>query len=444
MNFLRRLIIRPGARGGFYGAGALALLGVLLAGVVERDRLLSPFSPSTVAVAEVTRGRFVREVTATGILKAVKATPIVVPVDIQQMQKVAWLAKDGAAVKAGEPVVLFDPTDMEKDLRDGKADRESSQNKIEKTAAANRRTATGLSLDRDISRQELADAEKAAAKDPNLFPRNEIIESEIDRGLFQKRSEAAEGKLSTSARLGAAELSLNEIERSKADILIRQAERGLSSLRVLAPHDGLLVLERNWRGQTLNVGEPVWPGQKIAEIPDLSALEVKVYVLESDAGGLEVGRAAKVSIEGRPGPEYRAKVSRVDVVAKPREWRSPIKYFETILTLERMDPATMKPGQNVRARIVLEDIPGIITIPRGAIFEKDGKRVAYRLEGGRFSPVEVAIGHNSLSRVVIEKGLQPGDRIALRDPTRPASEVLSSPGSAGGKGAAAAPGERAK
>jgi hypothetical protein len=186
----------------------------------------------------------------------------------------------------------------------------------------------------------------------------------------------------------------------------------------VAPHDGLLLLEKKWTGETAFVGDSVWPGQKIAEIPDLSELEGKVFVLEADAGGLKPGLIARLSIEGRPGQNHAAKVKRVDALAKPREPQSPVKYFETILSLEKTVPEFMKPGQRVRAVIELEAADGVIAIPRGALFEKDGQRVVYRREGGGFVPVEVTVGRNSVALVVIEKGLRDGDRVALRDPSR--------------------------
>ncbi len=51
------------------------------------------------------------------------------------------------------------------------------------------------------------------------------------------------------------------------------------------------------------------------------------------------------------------------------------------------------------------------------MFEKDGQRVVYRREGGGFAPVEITIGRQSISRVVLDSGLAAGDVIALRDPT---------------------------
>ena len=56
----------------------------------------------------------------------------------------------------------------------------------------------------------------------------------------------------------------------------------------------------------------------------------------------------------------------------------------------------MRPGQRVRAVVRLEEAEGVIAIPRGAVFEKDGKRVVYRREGGSFVPVEITIARQSI------------------------------------------------
>ena len=422
---MRRLL--PASRRGRIAAGAgLAALAVLLVlGPLGARRLLH--GPSVVT-EEVTRGAFLREVSATGALKSVKATPILVPTDSDTPQKIAWMAVDGARVKAGDPVVLFDPSDAQKSLDDGKSDRATADNKIQKTTAENKKTQASLALDLELAKNESERAETFASKDTEIYSRNEIITSQIDRDLLSKRADSAKYKSEKTSKLGAADIALGEIERNKADIRIRQAEKGLGSLRILAPHDGIIVFERNWRGESLSVGETCWPGQKIAEIPDLGELEAKVFVLEADAGGLKPGQSARVTIEAHPGKEYTAKVSRVDAMAKTRNWRSPIKYFETILSLEKTEAGTMKPGQAVKAVLALEDVKDAVSVPRGAVFEKDGKRVVYKLDGSLFAPVEVTLGHSSLARVVIEKGLAAGDRIALRDPTRETDEILGTGG----------------
>jgi multidrug efflux pump subunit AcrA (membrane-fusion protein) len=400
-------------------AAALVLVVLLAVGA----RLARPLGPDGIATIEVSAGRFVRAVTATGTLKAVKATPIVVPPESGRQQKVAVLTRDGVELKAGDLVVEFDPWEAQKQAADGQADLAAAHAKIEKTTAEGGKNARSLAIDREVAKDALDRAQTFQLTDTQLFSRNAIIESALDKDLFTKKADVAGRKLETSGKLSAADRALGEIEAGKARLKVTIAEKSLRSLHILAPHDGLLVLEKNWRGETTFVGDSVWPGQKIAEIPDLTKLEAKVFVLEADAAGLKPGLTARLSIEGRPA----GTVTRVDALAKPREQQSPVKYFETVLALEKTDPSFMKPGQRVRASIRLEEVAGVIAIPRGALFEKDGKRVVYRREGGAFVPVEVTVGRNSVSRVVVEKGLRDGDRVALRDPSQKANPASGAP-----------------
>jgi hypothetical protein len=71
-------------------------------------------------------------------------------------------------------------------------------------------------------------------------------------------------------------------------------------------------------------------------------------------------------------------------------------------------------------------VDAVLAIPRGAVFEKDGKRVVYRRNGAGFAPVEVEAERQSISHLVVAKGLAAGDVIALRDPTL--KRALAAPG----------------
>jgi HlyD family secretion protein len=394
-------------------ASAVALAGVLVAGA----RLARTSTPEGVATTLVKRERFVREVAATGTLRAVRATPIVAPPQSGRQQKIAMLARDGTVLREGDLVVEFDPYEARREAADGQADLAAAAAKIAKSKAEAGKTARSLTLDRDVAKDALGRALEFELTDEELFSRNEIIESRLDKRLFAKKADVVGRKLATSGQLSAADRALGEIEAGKARFKVGNAENSLRSLRILAPHDGLLILEKNWRGESAFVGDSVWPGQKLAEIPDLSKLEARVFVLEADAAGLKPGLAAPLTIEGRPGAAFPGRVSRVDALAKPRDQLSPVKYFETTVALDSTEASFMKPGQRVRAVIRLEEAEDVIAVPRGALFDKDGRRVVYRWEGGGFAPVEVTVSRNSISRVVVDKGLQAGDRIALRDPT---------------------------
>jgi hypothetical protein len=260
-----------------------------------------------------------------------------------------------------------------------------------------------------------------APTDASIFSHNEIVEGSLDRDLLRQRADAARRKQGPTRRLSAAETHLFGIERDKAVLRIERAERSLRSLKVVAPHDGILVYTTGWRG-TVALGDTVWPGQPIAELPDLSQLEAHVFVLEGDAAGVAAGQKARVEVEGQPGTVLAGALARVDMLAKTLDQASPVKYFEAVVALEGGGRgAALKPGQRVRATLIVDDRAQVLSIPRGALMEREGRPVVYRWSGRRFLPVDVVVGARSLGQVVIDRGLQEGDRIALQapDPTRP-------------------------
>ena len=124
-----------------------------------------------------------------------------------------------------------------------------------------------------------------------------------------------------------------------------------------------------------------------------------------------------LSIDGKPNTSFAGKVTQVDKLARPRFPRVPVQYFGATISLDKTLATLMKPGARVRAVLDLESRAGAFSIPRQAIFEKQGKKLVYRKNGSKFEPVTIEIGSSSAGRVVVTKGLKQGDEIALRDPT---------------------------
>jgi len=388
------------------GAGALAI--PTFNGLTQR---------SDVPIYTVERSSFTRTVVANGILEAEKTTPLTVPSEVRQRLTVAWLAPDGTHVESDEIVVRFDPTEMQQNLLDGQAEKDTALNRMGQKELESGAVFENLERDEQMASRELDYAREFQSKDEEIFSRSEIIESQIDQGLATRRKDHARETRQLQEELSTVELELIELQKKKAEFKISQADSALRSLEVRAPHAGIFVLERNWRGVT-QVGASVWPGQPLAEIPRLDVMQAKVYVLEADAGGLKEGVEAEVVLEAYPLTRYRATVKKVAALAQRRNRRSPVQYFEVILELERTDPDLMKPGQRVRAELLLADLDDVLSVPRQAVIkEEDGDTRVYRRSAGEYELVKVELGASALGRVVVEKGLEEGDVIALADPT---------------------------
>jgi len=348
--------------------------------------------------------------------------------------KIAWLAPDGTLVKKGDVLVRFDPTEPEKQLRDGEADLAAARAKLDEETVKARAAVAGRDTDAELARDELDQTRKFQSRDQMIFSRNQIIESEIDEHLAAAKQAHAETTRGIEQRLARSNAAVIGVERDKAQLAISHAQSALTGMSIIAPSDGIFVLERRWDGALPKLGDSLWPGHVVGEIPVLEAMEASVYVLEVDGSGLAEGQPAEVVIEGRPDRTFTGKIKVVDKLAQPRQQGSPVQYFGVTVSLDTTDRAVMKPGQRVRATLVL-DRQDALVVPREAVSEREGKSVVYRRSGGaagEFAPVAVELGGATSGRVAITRGLAEGDVIALRDPTRAGDAAGSGSGSAAG------------
>jgi HlyD family secretion protein len=361
--------------------------------------------------------QFARRVTAEGVLKSTKATPVSAPTSAPMSLRIASIADDGSIVKKDEIVVTFDPSDFQKDLVAGNEDRQGIGNKITKGDTLATTTRTNLKRDANQAQDELLAARQYKFDDAEVFSRYQRIEADIDATLAGDKKEHAENVLGVRDNLAHADRDLLGIEEKKAGLKIRNAEQGLHAIELHAPYDGILVLQRDWRGDVPRVGNSVWPGQPLGEIPDLNSMKAEVFVLEADAAGLAVGQKATIILESNSGISYSGKITQVDKLARPRFRGVPVQYFGVTVSLDRTDPAVMKPGARVRATLEIENRKNVFSIPRQALFEKEGKKLVYRKRGERFESAPVEIATSSPGRVVVTKGITRGDELAMRDPT---------------------------
>jgi multidrug efflux pump subunit AcrA (membrane-fusion protein) len=371
----------------------------------------------SVPTLEVESSRFKVRVTAEGNLAAVRNTPLTAPMKPQMPFTLAWLVEDGTLVAKGDVVASFDESQLEKDREDGLTDQRISDHRIGSARTRREVNVDKLDRDADVADEELEVAREFQTTDNHLYSKIEIVESQIDTELAENRAEFARESQEIQDRLTETEIELLTIERRKADIKVQQADEGLTALEVRSPHGGIVMLERDWRGNPVRVGDSVWPGRPLAKIPDLTEMQAEVFVLEADAGDLAEGQKAKVWLEAHPDVLNNAVVEKVDPMAGRRNRRVPVQYFRTILELEETDAEIMRPGARVHAEITIADLDDAIAVPRQAVCGLAGKSVIYRWTREGFVPVEVELGPAALGRVVVVSGLEDGDVIALRDPT---------------------------
>lgn len=397
-------------------AGHRALLLTTIVAPLLYSLACSPSGTTSTPTHRVERQAFVHKITVEGQLEAVQSTQLTVPMDAGRV-RLAWLEDEGKRVEAGHVVARFDAKTMQRLLEDGQGDLDATVLEVDQKRIEGDMEIGRLATAFESADMELNHAQEFQKLDDTVYARRDILQDAIDSELAQARKDHAEQATETQQQLTSTELDLLSIKQRQSKLEIDRAEDALTNLEVRAPHAGLLQLSRDWRGEPPLVGAEMWRGQSIGQIPDLSSLQARVFVLEADAGGLAEGKTATVTVEAFPQNTYDAKILSVEALAKPRVRGSPVQYFGVLLELAVTDTEVMKPGSRVQTTLFLEQLDDALVVPRQAIFQRQGAPHVYVRQGTGFVPRPVELGTVSLGWAVVQSGLEAGTEVAMAEPT---------------------------
>jgi RND family efflux transporter MFP subunit len=374
-------------------------------------------SKPAVASSEVNYGEFVIKVIEAGEITSINSVTVSAP-RIRGRLQITKLIKDGSNVKKGDVLVEFDKEELQQEMLKSLSDLKIAQNEINKKLA-------DIESQRRTSRIEL-DNTKLQHDEALLETKKAHMIAKIDAEKNKLRYEQADRKynetlkkMESQGQSNEADLNVLHERKAKAEADYKIAKRSLEEMTRLAPKDGLVVLKEIWKGSAgmskVQEGDTVWTGVQILEIPDLSAMEVKVYLNEVDVGKVKPEQEAIISIDSFPDKIFNGKVERVASIGTKKDWDSKIKTFEAVISLDEIDPR-MRPGMTCMVDVITDKIPDVLSIPIESVFEKEGKTIAYVMGSRTPKRTEVALGKRNNTHIVVTQGLSPGDRIALRDP----------------------------
>jgi len=369
-----------------------------------------------VETVQVGSGVFEITLHAKGELKAAESTPINPPPGSRSPRTINWMVPDSSWVTQGELVARFDATSAQR----GADNIGLELSKVDIQV---------LSKQRELERQlgelgnelELVDIEKIMADEFSIdnvlaYSRFEIIDAMRDKELLNYRSGHLEDKKETYRdREGAEEAVLNAA-RETHESIYREHKNQLDNSAIYAPHDGFFVYEKTWFGQKIDVGSTVFPGNKIASIPNLGDMQAILNVLETEAVGIVEGQVASVIIDAFPDKPLSGYVSNISATASPIERNNPVKYFKVTINLEQADPDWIKPESQVSAVIAVNRIPDTIYIPNQAIFSDSGGDWVLVKDGRDLVRKEIKLGLRGANRSQVVSGLDKKTRIALYPP----------------------------
>jgi len=369
-------------------------------------------------VATARKGEFLVLVRCRGELVAKTSEQLTAPLDVADLQ-IVWAVPGGSEVKKDQPVIRFDPTRTQQDLKEKEAALQQAQSTLDQAVAQARIAEDQDKLDLSTARYNVEKARLEASKQA-IVSKIQGEESEIDLGLAEEKLKVQQTAANTHKKGNEQKIAALERGRDTAKRLVDLSNYHLSLMELKSPLDGVINYLPNYsqgwqNAQPFKVGDHAVPGGALAEIPDLSTLGMESKVDEVDRGRIAVGSSVLVHVDAFPEKTINARVSTITPLTEEsfNEW-PPTRSFKAFAKLEKPD-ARMRPGMNSGADLIETRIPDAVSIPAKALFTIKGKPAVYIKANGQYLPREVQVRAKNPDEVAVE-GIPGGTVVALTQP----------------------------
>lgn len=382
-----------------------------------------PAADVDVPSAAVSQGRFDIVVIESGSVRAKNSSTVTAPRLLMGGNlQVVWLAPEGTIAKKDDVLIRFDPSNALKRISDKETELKTALADMAKMKAQQSADQSQAATDFETAKLNFQLAEMARDRmqfEPEAKRREAQLEFERARLAFQQSQLAVENKgIVRKSELGNLQLRINQI---RSDIAASMKE--MEQLTVKAPISGLIVHENNWStGRKITVGDQPWPGMPLISLPDLSVMQVEVSINEMDIAKVKVGQRVRITPDAFPDKTFEGSISSVSQIGREKGSGSNVKVFDIVVDIKGTDEV-LKPGITTTNRVVVGSIDKALWVPIVSVVEDEKKTFVFVRNGSGFDRREVELGERNDNFVVVKKGVQPGERVALRNPEQTEEEA---------------------
>ncbi|UCE87270.1 MAG: efflux RND transporter periplasmic adaptor subunit [Deltaproteobacteria bacterium] len=253
---------------------------------------------------------------------------------------------------------------------------------------------------------------EAAVERARAATRQAEAAERLARAELRRQQNLSRGGVNSAAELDRAETEARRtaarVAEARAQLL--DAETRLAKTRIEAPFAGVV------HQFDLEPGAYLQPGQPVAEIVDLSEIEIEVGVSDRQILALEDGAPVRVAVDVYPGEWFEGRILR-----RGRAPDAATKQYAVPVRIANSDERLL-PGMLGRVRFELGDARPTLRVPRRAVLREFELDYVYTLE-----PVDgedgVALVRRRLVQtrpvpfrpdlVEVRSGLESGRQIAI-------------------------------
>ena len=395
---------------------SLGVLATLTVGGLAVYRFRQGSGPASLPTAPARKGEFLVVARCRGELRARISKQITAPVNVPEL-RIVWLAPAGEPVKEGDPVIRFDPSSAKQQMQEKQAALQQAQATLDQAAAEAR-------IISEQDKVEYSDAQYQVERARMEVSKQEIVsrlqgeESRIDLSIAEKKLSVQQAALELHAASSKAKISSLTRVRDQARTELDITQYRLSQMEVKAPLSGVVFYLPNFSQGWVNakpfkVGDQAWPGGAIAEIPDVTTIEMEGKLEEIDRGRISAGKDVIVRLDALPEASIPAKLANISLLTQQNwEW-PPSRNFRGYAQILKPDNR-LRPGMNGSMDVIVDRIPAAISIPAKALFTYEGKPVVYVSRGKAYHRRNVEIVARNIDEVAV-RGVTAAEVVTLAE-----------------------------
>jgi multidrug efflux pump subunit AcrA (membrane-fusion protein) len=407
----------------------LLMVVIAMAGVVAGVATLRPAAADVESVA-VERGPFIDFLPIRGEIRPERSLVLSAPSAGGGDMQIIQLVANGATVRAGDTVVVFDGTTQQRTLEQKTSELKQAQAELERARAEQERRVRAAAAELEQARSTAA-RRRLDLEAADLLSKVDAEKRAITVANAERLVKELEEKLAGEREIGTAEVAIAQQKVDKMRYDVDETERLIRSLTLKAPRDGMVTLLPNFRAggpmartsPEFRRGDRAWSGAGIAELPDLATVRMALRVDEADRARLAVGGAARVRVDAVPDREFPARIAGISLVATP-DFTSfpPVRNFDVTVGLTESDPR-LRSGMSATARIELDRLDDVLIVPASAVVDRDGSAYVFVVDNGALRERRVTLQRRGRERIALAGGVDAGERVAVEPPRGTAREA---------------------
>src|SRR3989442_12303648 len=322
----------------------LLLVLLLLGGAYGAYRYFEhiPQKQLPVAAVKVRRGDVIVRAFSRGELRAVRSATLTAP-NLFSTVQVTKLAPLGSFAREKDLVVEFDDSERRTQLEEALLEVEQIDEQIKKAKA-------DLAMRNNQDQVELLKARYSVRRGELEVKRNELL-SPIDakKNLLnleesRRRLKQLESDIQSRQEQAMADLAVLQERRNKGMIDVGREKQRIAQSKILSPITGLVSIRQN-RGSFMGSfgqqvpdvreGDTLQPGAPVADVLDLSEMEIIAKVGELDRANLREGQDVKFVLDAIPDKTFHGKIKGMSGTATSNPFRGDTgKKFDVLLSVD--------------------------------------------------------------------------------------------------------------